>query len=1208
MLKLRVYFIVFVCCISSLSLPAQQKQANVWWHGQERLVHYLPEGEDFLLVNGTKRFNRSLYAANTAFRVEAGDLPEFALNLPGMGGNLKLGVISGNAGKWLTEAKVLRARYRPGSMLYDIKDPLLGNGTLHLSVLALSQGEGVIVKINAENVAPNVLLFAAFGGATGQKPGKDADIDMNPEPYFSLSPAACRGNAYTIKKNTFKLSFGTIGNLWQLAGVFPSGTKLKLADAGRQASPQALYSSLAGVTPLVCGTTTVRNGKAVYMLIQNAAGHKVPSASKLHDVFDRAEKARQALTQRVRLSTPDPYINTLGGALSVAADALWDEPSFLQGDVGQSAKLPGWEGPYMADPLGWHDRAVMHFRAYAKTQLAEPASGPVVPDTALHLARQAEKAGSALFSRGYIGGLTDNNGGSKLYNMNPVYIDQLLKHLEWTGDIAFAKEIWPVITRHLEREKRNFDRDGDGLYDAYAAVRMSDGLYYSGGGVTYSSAYSYRANLLAAKIASLIGENPVPYAQEAARIFNAVNSKLWLPEKGWYGEYQDLSGEKMIHPYAGLWTVCNSVDSKIADPFKAFQVTNYVDTYIPHIPVKATGLDAADLAVIATSNWQPYTWSVNNVSLPDILYTSLTYWKSSRPEEAFNLWKSGLVESMYLSSSPANFEQLSFYDAQRGELNRDFSDAIGMTARSLVEGLFGIAPDALSDTLTIRPGLPASWDHASLKIPDVAFDYKRNTDREIYTIVPSFKRNMNLKLLLPARSVAVRSVRLNGQPADWKSSADAFGNPEIRIDAAKAKSYTVEILWEGIVPDKPKVRKAVTGAPFNVVFSLAHIERYSDPEHVLSGVRIVDGNSLNVDRLTGKGTAVIFIKVRQRDFSWWQPVSLSIKPEVEISFQEQSAAGLRFSVTNNEGIVKRGTVRVNPGVRDYSQSLEINPGETREFIVPAAYVLSGTNRIHVEYGRGNVSDTSIINWNIRAAGSWQKVDLQRFYNDKVTSIFKNKYLSPRPSSPTLQLPWQGVGNWNNPLVDPLIDDSGFRRMAYGRGQVVLPNGVPMGTTATPTANNVVFTSKWDNYPDSVTVPLSGRASHAYFLMAGSTNPMQSRLDNGEIIVYYTDGTSDRLPLRNPENWWPIEQDYYTDGYAFTTGAPMPYRVYLRSGMAGRNNINYTTIKGFTNRAIDGGAATVLDLPLDPGKELKEMRLKTLANDVVIGLMSITLQR
>jgi hypothetical protein len=125
-------------------------------------------------------------------------------------------------------------------------------------------------------------------------------------------------------------------------------------------------------------------------------------------------------------------------------------------------------------------------------------------------------------------------------------------------------------------------------------------------------------------------------------------------------------------------------------------------------------------------------------------------------------------------------------------------------------------------------------------------------------------------------------------------------------------------------------------------------------------------------------------------------------------------------------------------------------------------------------------------------------------------------------------------------------------------------------------------------------------------MAGTTNPMQSRIINGEIQVEYTDGSSDKLELSNPDTWWPIEQDYYTDGFAFSIQTPKPIRVHLKTGLITTELNNYTSIKGFTNFAIDGGAATVLDLPLNPNKKLKKLVLKTLANDVVIGLMAVTL--
>ena len=49
---------------------------------------------EFVIRNGKEFFNRPIYGVSTAtqagdFRVDAGDLPEFSLYLPGHGGNLR---------------------------------------------------------------------------------------------------------------------------------------------------------------------------------------------------------------------------------------------------------------------------------------------------------------------------------------------------------------------------------------------------------------------------------------------------------------------------------------------------------------------------------------------------------------------------------------------------------------------------------------------------------------------------------------------------------------------------------------------------------------------------------------------------------------------------------------------------------------------------------------------------------------------------------------------------------------------------------------------------------------------------------------------------------------------------------------------------------------------------------------------------------------
>lgn len=235
----------------------------------------------------------------------------------------------------------------------------------------------------------------------------------------------------------------------------------------------------------------------------------------------------------------------------------------------------------------------------------------------------------------------------------------------------------------------------------------------------------------------------------------------------------------------------------------------------------------------------------------------------------------------------------------------------------------------------------------------------------------------------------------------------------------------------------------------------------------------------------------------------------------------------------------------------------------------------------------------------------QPMDLSAYFNDRVTEIFRRgKYRTPRSPYVSLALPAQGIGAWAghvNAMAN--IDDAGLRRAA-ANGQFTLPDGVPFNTPSEAAAQNIIFTSQWDNYPREVAMPLCGRASHAHLLMAGSTNHMQSRIDNGEVIVAYADGTSTRFPLRNPSTWWPIDQDYLTDAYQFPLRSMRPTRVDLKSGQV-RMAATETTSNG---GVIDGGAATVLDFPLETNRPLKSLTVRALANDVIIGLMAITLAR
>ncbi len=322
------------------------------------------------------------------------------------------------------------------------------------------------------------------------------------------------------------------------------------------------------------------------------------------------------------------------------------------------------------------------------------------------------------------------------YDMNLVAVDAFFRHLLWTGDTNYAREMWPVIERHLAWEHRLFRRefgpDKLPLYEAYAAIWASDDLNYNGAGTAHASAYNYFANTMAARVAKILGKDATPYQNEADLILRAMNQYLWLADEGNFAESKDLLGLQLAHPNSGLWTFYHTIDSEVPSPMQAWLMTRWIDKHIAHIPIAGENVPDENLYTLPETSWMPYQWSLNNVVMAEAAHTSLAFWEANRPETAFALFKGELVDSMFLGLCPGNLGCMTSHDMARGEAQRDFADAIGVNSRALVEGLFGIHPDVLAGTLEIVPGFPSSWKlelHRKFSHPDFDFEYFRMADR-----------------------------------------------------------------------------------------------------------------------------------------------------------------------------------------------------------------------------------------------------------------------------------------------------------------------------------------------------------------------------------------------------------------------------------------------------------------------------------------------
>ncbi|GAB6011656.1 DUF4450 domain-containing protein [Viscerimonas tarda] len=1198
--------IVLTLVFAALAGLTSYAQPRGYWHNTERELRYTPDGEDFVIVNGDKKFNKALYGTNTAFRIETSDVPEFGFFMPNMGGNMQLGLIKGAESLWLNNAQHIKSIYRPGARIYEIKDPILGAGKISIYVLAMADAEGLIMKIETENIALDTELMWMYGGASNKKFSRNGDLGADPPNSFALTVSGCSNNKYIVSGNSFELQYGfdAKGSFRSIEGLFPANTVLKTGSPSEITSPTAVWASSAEDNkPVILARTKLKASEILFVSLKNKDKSALNYAA-LPSVFDKAEIRRKEIANTVKIKTPDPYFNTLGGVLSTAADGIWDGTCWQHGAIGWRMPLNGWRAAYVGDAIGWHDRARTHFDGYAASQVTtvEPVIPHPTQDKKLNLARAEKVWGTQMYSNGYISRNPDDASKMHHYDMNLCYIDELLWHFNWTGDMEYVKKMWPVLVRHLAWEKRNFDPNDDGLYDAYASIWASDALQYNSGGVTHSSAYNYRANKMASEIAAKIGQNPKPYAVEAEKILNAINAQLWLDRKGRWAEYKDLMGNQLVHPDAAIWTVYHAIDSDIHSPFQAYQATRYIDTEIPHIPVLAKGLKDEDYKTISTTNWLPYSWSINNVAFAEVAHTCLAYWQAGRNEEAFKLFKSSVLDGMYLGDTPGNIGQISFYDAARGECYRDFGDPVGVYSRALIQGLFGILPDAMNNRLAIRPGFPVGWESASVSTSDIDFDFQRSGLKDTYTINAKFPKQLSLDLYLKARKDKIKSLKINGKTQAW-TLEEGIESPLIKIHAEATVGYTVELEWEGADIEPAQYKQVATEGEDWTLATHARIKKLYDPQTVLKNAKTT-ANSLQGTVAGELGHRSLFVQLEQGQMSWWQPIALEVTDYISVDYNAESEQ-LQFSLKNNSQHKLLGQLVLNGA---YKQNLNlVADGKSEVYTVPNENVRFGTNELEVIENGKVVYKTKLINWNLKNPNPvYETVNIDAALNASVRQIFKNEYLSPRSPYTTLQVPTQGIGEWCHPDMSAEIDDAGLRK-ASQNNEFKTPFGIPFRTTSERSANNIAFTTLWDNYPEKIVLPLSGKSAHAYLLMAGSANHMQCHITNGTVVIRYKDGTSASLVLVNPDTWAPIEQDFFVDGEAFQA-APRPYRVALKTGLVSRNLEKDMNIRGVYGRSINGGAGIILDLPLNKNKELQSMEIKAVANEVIIGLMAVTLLR
>ena len=1195
-------------CLSLAALGAQSMPKKV----VRRVT-----SDAFVTTNGRRFFNRPLYGSTRPGFVPLGDRPHVSLMCIAGNfstflrcGDLVLGAARDGTAKWLHDFDHVEARYEPGLMYYTLRDPALGGAALRMDVAPLDEGDGYVVRLRADRP---VEILGAFGGILNLTHAEKDHYQGNATIPGGIDPARCRGTTVKAidgvgevsatlrpqRREDAKPVTRAVYGMTNLEGTLLVGdaaSAVKAADALRQVG--AGEQGAASAAPIILGRASLLDTRYILVCATNSGSPDGGTLARTlfadpAALFDRCERHFRDVASRFVVETPDDLLNAGVKSVNNTMDSLYCNGSFLHGSIRWGwLGLCGWRGAYGASICGTHDRMASHLAYYAKRQSTKDYTRPK-PEPRTGYCTQARD--SVYFSRGRI--------MTGVYNMTELWLDFVHWHTLWSGDREFLKATFPHVRDAVAFQKRALDPDGDGLYENFANTYISDAHWYNGGGCTQSSAFTYRANLLAAEAARLAGEDPKPFLAEAAKIKKAMDAILWVRDKGFYAEFKDLLGLQRRHESPELASVYHPIDFYVADMFQAYQSLRYTQWGLPNRSFDIEGEQAFPPNIykrpasyilpqplrtreVWSSNWYPTYPTVREIGTGEIANLAQCYFRIGHGDEGFRVLKS-IFWYMLKRQNPGALPHW-MMDGYTGDM--EHCDGVGSTMRAVAEGLFGLYPDLAHDHLTVQPGFPADWTKAACRNPDLGYSYVRDGATE--TVVIRTTKPTTRRLRLRARSDGVRSVTLDGKPAKLRYEA-GVGCAFVVVDAPKAQEATIVVTSaKAPLPTLQHQAVAAVGHPLVVRAKAGKITGHRDPQGVLKNAKTT-GTSLRGTIAAAPGHHTLFVELQGTAVRVWAPVDVEVREPLEIVEPRltDKAARATFRLRNNTSspVKLSGVVRLGGVERPLNASVPAG-GTAEPIAVPITKAMAlspGRNPLAVEAKAGKTSyrlaaDVTALDLfekapARKAALEPQPLDIAAAFNDEMANIFNHKYLTPRSPHCSLQQALNGFQQWcgaHGERIKPFRLDTS---LLTKRATFTTPQGIPFATATT--GRNVAFVSRYDNFPNELAIPVGRSARKVYLLIAGSTTPMESGIVNAQAVLHLAGGRTETLDLVNPDNFdmcatkLPLYGPYPRKANSFPIGADC--------------------------------RAQLFDIPLGRPERIERLELRCLSNDIVVGLLGVT---
>lgn len=319
-------------------------------------------------------------------------------------------------------------------------------------------------------------------------------------------------------------------------------------------------------------------------------------------------------------------------------------------------------------------------------------------------------------------------GSFSAENNTPYWVDQVWRHYTWTGDRQFVLDLWPAVKKAVAWQRANHDPDGDGLFADFYEYWNCDS---NGKGPKSAapSAMSWAMLEAASNLAKVAGDSEAEkeYNELAAKTHQKVFEELWRESEGRLG---CIGADNLWRGHPQTWEEYLAINAGLLDAEKGRRAMRWLAANYGFEPQGGTPRSAG-VYLLTCSDWWPIRWSTQWVPTGDTCLAALAGVKCGDVALWWPYLKTAVM-SAFRTDFPGIRMGISNYGAGGGDC--EDVDSVDPYTHVTVRGLFGIEPALHEGRMDICPAFPSEWQHASIRTPDVSYEYERHGDEATFHI------------------------------------------------------------------------------------------------------------------------------------------------------------------------------------------------------------------------------------------------------------------------------------------------------------------------------------------------------------------------------------------------------------------------------------------------------------------------------------------